>query len=76
MLWHQQPSIMYDILSLANSTDLTADIPLYIYIYIYIYEKRKKSTQFMILINLSIENFIFSCLFGATTLPSDLLHSH
>jgi hypothetical protein len=60
-------SIMYDILSLTNSTLLTADM-------ILLYKK----TLYPIHGSHSLfhTKCVFSCWCGATALPSDLLHSH
>jgi hypothetical protein len=57
---------MYDILSITNSTLVTADMILLC---------TKNCTYFMVLILLAIEKCIFSCRLGAPTLPSDLLHN-
>jgi hypothetical protein len=68
IIWGQRPlSITYDIISLTNSTPLTADTSLLC---------TKTCTQVMVLIPLSIEKCVFSCLCDATALPSDLLHSN
>jgi hypothetical protein len=61
-------SIIYDILSLTNSTLLTTNVNLLC--------TKETYSKFVILILLSMEKYTFACWFGAMSATSDVLYTH